>query len=420
MTNTSFILILCILLLLSAFFSASETAFSSLNKIRLKNLSNNGDNKALEALNIAENYSKFISTVLVGNNIVNIIIATIATVFFTRIIKDNGALVSTIVTTILVIIFGEIVPKRIAKVYPEKFAITVSSFISFLMIALTPLTIVFDFIGNTFEKIFDVSKEEDEYNSEELVTMVEEAEEQGDMDEHEADLITNAIEFNDLDVSEIFTPRVDVIACSNNDSIDEIEKKFRETGYSRLPYYKDSIDNIIGVIHEKDFYQIYYKKSSKPLSDILQKVIYTNGNVKISYVLRQLQSNKSHLAVVVDEYGGTEGIITMEDILEELVGEIYDEHDEIIEFIKKINDNKYVVNCDCEIDEFFDYFKLQLDDKEFEYNTVSGWIIDEMNKIPKKGEIFVFENIEVSISNSDEKEVKEAIIRPILDDKNNE
>lgn len=413
MSNTSYIVILCLLLLLSAFFSSTETAYSSLNRIRLKYLSNNGDLKASKALKIVDNYPKFISTILVGNNLVNIISATLATVFFTKLIGTNGPLVSSIAMTCIVIIFGEICPKRIAKIYPEKYAISVSSIVEVLMVVLTPLAFIFNLISTLIEKLFNVKGDEEEYNSEELVTMVEEAEEQGDMDEHEADLITNAIEFNDLDVNEVFTPRVDMIAVSNLDSIDEIDKKFRESGYSRLPYYKDTIDNIIGVIHEKDFYQIYYKKINKSISEILQKVIYTNGNVKISSVLRLLQKNKSHMAIVVDEYGGTEGIITMEDILEELVGEIYDEHDEIVEYIKKINDNDYIVNCDCEIEDFIEYFNLEVENDDFEYNTVSGWIIDKMDKIPIKGENFSFNNLEVTIKDANLKEVKEVSIKKV-------
>lgn len=412
MSNSGYIILLIVLVLMSAFFSSSETAFSSLNRIKLKYLVNNGDTKAEKTLKIAENYSKFISTILVGNNIVNITAATIATLYFSKIIADENkaALVSTIVMTIAVIIFGEICPKRIAKNSPEKYAMSVTPYVSFLMIILTPLTIIFDAIGSLAEKLFK-SNYDDEFSSDELVTMVEEAEEQGDMDEHEADLITNAIEFDDQDVGEVYTPRVDVVAVSSNESNDEIDQKFRETGYSRLPYFEGSIDNITGVIHEKDFYQIYFKKSNKSIKDILQKVIYTNENVKVSNVLRQLQAAKSHMAVVVDEYGGTQGIITMEDILEELVGEIYDEHDEIIEYFKKLNSNDYLINCDAHIDDLFDYLGIKTDENEIQdFNTVSGWVIDKMDKIPEVGESFTYKNLLVVVTDADEKEVKEVKI----------
>lgn len=413
MSNTSYVLILILLVLLSAFFSATETAFSSLNRIKLKYLMNNGNKEAEETLKLAENYPKLLSTVLVGNNIVNIVSATLATVFFTKLIQENGALISSILMTIIVIIFGEICPKRIAKSRPESFAIAVTPVVTIIAVLLSPITYLLNKFGDIIEKLF-TKEEEIDFSSEELVTMVEEAEEQGDMDEDEADLITNAIEFNDQDVGEIYTPRVDVIACSNSDSMDEIEKKFRETGYSRLPYFKDSIDNITGVIHEKDFYQIYFKKSNKSIDDILQKVIYTNENVKASNVLRQLQKEKCHLAVVVDEYGGTEGIITMEDILEELVGEIYDEHDEVIEYFKKIKENTYLVNCDADIEDLFDFLEIKIDTDQLDYNTVSGWVIDEMNKIPVNGDSFSCGDLKVTVTNADEKEVKEVKIERIL------
>ena len=417
MSNTTYIIVLAILVFFSAFFSATETAFSTLNRIKLKYLSNNGDKKAEKTLAIVDNFSKFISTVLVGNNIVNIVSATLATVLFTRLVGDNAALVSSIVMTIIVIIFGEVCPKRIAKMHPEDFAMAITPFLSFLMFILTPLTIIFDSIGTLAEKLFK-SEKDDDYNSEELVTMIEEAEEQGDMDENEADLITNAIEFNDLDVGEIYTPRVDVVAVTAYDSNDDIDQKFRETGYSRLPYYKESIDNITGVIHEKDFYQIYFKKSNKTIDDILQKVVYTNENVKISNVLRQLQSAKTHMAIVVDEYGGTQGIITMEDILEELVGEIYDEHDEIIEYFTKVNDKEYKVNCDAEIEDFFEYFNIESENDDYDYNTVSGFIIDEFDCIPKINDQIIYKNLKIIVIDADEKEVKELKIT-ILDDDNN-
>lgn len=418
MSNTTYIIFIVLLVLSSAFFSASETAFSSLNRIKLKCLANNGNKKAKETLEIVDNYPKFISTVLVGNNLVNIASATLATILFTKLFINNGALISSIVMTIIVIIFGEICPKRIAKGRAEEFAIAITPIISFFIFIFKPLTIIFDSIGNLAEKLFK-KQEDEEYNSEELVTMVEEAEDNGDMEKQEADLITNAIEFNDQDVKEVYTPRVDVVAANNNDSLDDIEKKFRETGYSRLPYFVDSIDNIKGVIHEKDFYQIYFKNSNRKLDSILQKVIYTNENVKISNVLRQLQASKSHLAVVVDEYGGTQGIITMEDILEELVGEIYDEHDEVIEYFKKINDYEYVVNCDAEIDDFFEYFNIQTDDDDYDYNTVSGFIIDEFDKIPSINDKIVYKNLEIIVRKANEKEVEELFIRILEDSKDN-
>lgn len=409
MSNTSFILILIVLIFFSAFFSASETAFSSLNRIKIKNLANDDNLLAKETLKIVDNYPRFISTILVGNNLVNIIAATLATVFFTKLLREDGPMLSSIVMTILVIIFGEICPKRLARSNPEGFALKATNVIKIVMFILAPLTYIFNVIGDLSEKLFKVKKEND-FDSDELVTMVEEAEEQGDMDKHEADLITNAIEFNDQDVADVYTPRVDVIFTSSSDSLDDIEKKFRESGYSRLPYYKNSIDNIIGFVHEKDFYQIFFKKSNKSIDEILQRVVYTNSNVKISKVLRLLQAAKSHMAVVVDEYGGTEGIITMEDILEELVGEIYDEHDEVVEYFKKLSNDEYIVDCDASIDDLFEFFNIN-NDENLSYNTVSGFVIDELDKIPAVGDKFIYKNLEIKVINASKKEVKEILVK---------
>lgn len=410
--NNSYIILLIILLLCSAFFSSSETAFSSLNKIRLKAYVNNGNKRAEETLEVAENFSKLISTILVGNNIVNITSATLATVYFTSLIGEKGATVSTIVMTVLVILFGEVIPKSLAKMYPEKYAMAIVPIIKVIIGVFTPITFVFNKLSNLIESLYK-SEEEEEFHSEELITMVEEAELDGSVDEHEAEIITNAIEFNDLDVGEIFTPRVDVTFVSDDDSMEDVAKKFRETGYSRLPYYEHNVDNIIGMLHEKDFYNIYYTKSKTTLKQILRDVFFTNENIKISALLRQLQKQKLHMAIVVDEYGGTAGIITMEDILEELVGEIYDEHDEIIEYFKKKNENTYIINCDADIEEMFEYLNIK-PEEEYDYNTVSGWVIDSMDKIPITGESFDLDNMHVIITKANGKTVQE--IKIILKD----
>lgn len=406
MNNNTMILILVALVLMSAFFSATETAFSSLNKIKLKNQANNGDKHALKTYNLSENYSRLISTILIGNNIVNILMTSLATVLFVKLLgEDLGVTYSTIIITVTVLIFGEITPKTIAKEMPEAFAMAVTPVISVLVTLLKPITFIFDQLKRLISYVFKVESD-DTYSSDEFITIVEEAHNEGEMDDHEADLLTNAIEFNDLDVKEILTPRVDVVAVDIRDSLDEIEKKFRESGFSRLPVYRDNVDNIIGVLHEKDFYYLYYTKTKTSLKQILQRVIYTSPHVKISALLRQLQSSKSHLAVVIDEYGGTAGIITMEDILEELVGEIYDEHDEIEEFYKKIDDNTYLVKGDLDIDDMFEYFNI-VTKEEYDFVTTSGWVIHNCDCIPQIGQEFDFENLHITVTDADAKKVNE-------------
>jgi CBS domain containing-hemolysin-like protein len=235
--------------------------------------------------------------------------------------------------------------------------------------------------------------------------MVEEANEDGDIEDHEADLITNALEFNDLDVGEILTPRIDVISVDADDyTIEEIELKYRDSGFSRLPVYEDSIDNIIGVLIEKDFYYHLFYEKSTDIREILKDVIFTSPQVKISSLLKQFQTSKTHMAVVVDEYGGTQGIITMEDILEELVGEIYDEHDEVIEYYKKLDDNVYLVKADVDYEDMFEHFGIDFDE-EYEFNTTSAWVIDMLDKIPVKGDSFDFRNMHIEVTDADSKKV---------------
>ena len=405
MNNNTILLVLVILVFSYSFFSASETAFSSLNKVKIKALANQDNKKAIKTLKLSENFSKLLTTILIGNTIVNVVAASLATVLFTNIFKNNGVAISSVVMTITIMIIGEILPKTIAKHMPEKFAMSVTPILNILITIFTPLTAIFNLLEKSLSKSF--KDNDDTYSTEEIITIVEEANEGGDIEDHEADLITNALEFNDLDVGEVFTPRTDIVAIDiDEDNTEKIEKLFRDSGYSRLPVYKDSIDNIIGVLHEKDFYyHLLYEKSSD-IKHILQNVLYTQSQVKISSLLKELQKSKLHMAIVCDEYGGTQGIITMEDILEELVGEIYDEHDEVVEYYKKINDDTYLVKGDLDINDFFEFFKIE-NKEEYDFNTTSAWVIDILDKIPDIGEKFDYKNISVEITDADEKIVNE-------------
>ncbi|MBR2533383.1 MAG: HlyC/CorC family transporter [Erysipelotrichaceae bacterium] len=405
MDNNTILLVLILLVLCYSFFSACETAFSSLNKIKLKALANTGNRKAEKTYALTEKFPKLLTTILVGNTIVNVVAASLATVLFSNLYHNNGVAISSIVMTLVIMIIGEIIPKNIAKYVPEKFAMNVTWILNILVFLFTPLTFIFSYLEKLISRLFYV--ENDTYSTDELLTMVEEANEEGDMEDHEADLITNALEFNDLDVGEILTPRIDVIAIDfDEDSVEDIELMYRDSGYSRLPVYEDSLDNIIGVLHEKDFYyHLLYEKSTN-IKEILQEVFYTSPHVKISSLLKQFQTSKSHMAVVVDEYGGTQGIITMEDILEELVGEIYDEHDEVIEYYKKLDDHNYLIKADLDIDDLFEHFGIETDE-EFEFNTTSAWVIDVLDKIPVKGDGFDYKNMHVEVTDADSKKVNE-------------
>ena len=377
---------LVILVGFSAFFSASETAFSSLNQIRLKSRAEDGDSSAARVLNMAEQYDKLLSTILIGNNIVNIAAASIGTILFTRMLgAERGATVSTIVLTIIVLIFGEVTPKSLAKEMPEKVATAVSPFLVLLLALMTPLTWMF----TQWKKLlghFVHSGEADTITEGELMTMVSEAENDGELTDRESELIRSAIEFDDVEVEEILTPRVDVVAVEDDIPLEELAQTFAESGYSRLPVYHGTIDNIIGVVHEKDFYIARLKKATK-IDDLVVPTLYTTGSTQISQLLRTLREQHHHLAVVVDEYGGTEGIITLEDILEELVGEIWDEHDEVTEDFRKQSDGSWLVSGSASVDDLYEELDLP-EEEDIDSNTVNGLVQEKTCHLPKVGDRF--------------------------------
>ena len=420
MSNTMTLIgILVILVFCSSFFSATETAYSSINKIKLKNMASAGSRKAQKALELADGYDRLLSTILVGNNVVNILASSLATVLFVQNLGfgDAGVSLSTAVMTIVILIFGEISPKSIAKETPEKFAMAVAGVIGFIQTLLTPINFLFSLWKKLLSMMFKVEND-DSMTQEELLTIVEEAQNEGDLETHESDLICAAIEFNDLDVKDILTPRVDVIAVDVTDSLDEIELMFRNNNFSRLPVYENSIDNIVGVIHEKDFYNLYYNHMGT-FKSITQTLLYTSPHVKISSLLKQLQSSKTHMAVVLDEYGGTAGIITLEDILEELVGEIYDEHDQVKEYYKELDPNTYLIECDMDLDDMFEFFGLE-DEEDYDFITVSGWVIHELERIPKVGESFTYKNLVVTVTQTDARKVIEVKVSVIPQDQSEE
>ncbi|MBU1143564.1 MAG: hemolysin family protein [Firmicutes bacterium] len=400
------IIVLALLILFSAFFSATEIAFSSLNQIKIKHLAQNGHRGAKRTLVLSENFDKVLTTILIGNNIVNIGAASLATVLFVSYWgEDAGVTISTAVMTTLVLIFGEITPKSIAKKIPETYALTVTPILIFLMFILTPLNIVFSFWGRFINKLFKLKKEV-ATTEDELLTYVSEVQQEGGINENEGDLIRSVIDFDDLIVEEIFTPRVNVVAISENDDLKKITHAFRHSGYSRLPVYDTNIDHIIGIINHKDFYnRVLLEKQA--LDTIIKPPVFVTEYMKVSNLLELLQEHKSHMAIVKDEFGGTLGIVTMEDILEEIVGDIWDEHDEIIEQMIQIDEKNYRVKGNADLEDIFDELGI---DEELEFSTVNGWAQDELGKIPSIGEVFNYKNLTVTITSADTKKVLEVNI----------
>lgn len=391
--SISSILILVLLITMSAYFSATETAYSSLNKIKLKSIANKGNKKAKLALELSEKYDSVISTILIGNNIVNIATASLATVLFTKLLGSSGVTVSTIVMTILILIFGEISPKSIAKDIPEIFAIVSAPLLNVFCIILKPVNHIFCLWKKLISKVLKIQKHSG-ITEDEILTIAEEAENEGGINPQQLEIIKSAIELNEQEVIEAFTPRVDMIAVKDSCSKEELLNLFIESGFSRIPVYHDNIDNVIGIINEKDLINIVVNNNNEEISSIIKPLNVIQPHMKLSHLLKVLQNNKSHMALIADEYGGTMGIITLEDILEELVGEIWDEHDKVVNDIEKIGEDEYIVRGNANIEKVLE--EVDLED-EFEVNSVNGWVIQQFGKIPKVGESFEYKNLKIVI-----------------------
>ena len=395
-SSTFMLVSLVILVFLSAFFSASETAYSSLNQIRLKSRAESGDAQAKKVLALSKRYDNLLSTILIGNNIVNITMSSLGTVLFTQMLGGKyGPTVSTAVITIVVLIFGEITPKSLAKEMPEKFAIFSAPVLNLLIALFTPLNFLFGAWKKLISRFFG-GKEIDVVTDAELLTMVGEAENDGELTDHESELIRSAIEFDDVEVGQILTPRVDVVAVSDEDTMEELAQTFETSGYSRLPVYHETIDNIIGVIHEKDFYAAM-RKHKTDVSSFLGAAMYTTKTTQISELLRQLKEEQHHLAVVVDEYGGTSGIVTLEDIIEELVGEIWDEHDEAIEEFRRQADGSWLVAGSASVADLYEELSIP-EDEEISSMTVSGPVQEATSRLPKVGDRFVIDRYDGEVT----------------------
>lgn len=398
------VVVIIILIILSAYFSATETAFTSLNRIRLKNLAGTGNKRAKLVLALEEKYDRLLTTILIGNNIVNITMTSIATVLFVDLYGVYGSTISTIVMTVVVLIFGEISPKIIAKESPENFSMFSAPFLRILMVILKPVNFLFMQWKKIIRTVFKINDDRS-ITDDELITIVEEAETEGSLDEERSELIQNAIEFNELEAYDVLTPRVDVEAIEIDEQKEEVAKIFLETGFSRLPVYEENMDKILGVLNQKDFHNFVIGQK-KEISDYVTPVVFTPGSIKIATLLKRMQKAKTHIAVVVDEYGGTEGIVTMEDIIEELVGEIFDEHDATAsQEILQIYDGSYRVLGGASVEKMFDYFGLKYE--EMDVTTANGWVVVNLDKLPEVGDSFEYKNLKVRVTKADGKRALE-------------
>ncbi len=393
---------MAVCLLLSAYFSATETAFSSANTTRLRTLAEKGSGGAALTLKLLEQYDRLLSTILIGNNIVNIATASIGTVLFVRHYGDAGATISTVVVTVVVLIFGEISPKSIAKDCAERCAMLSAPILRVFIWVLLPLNRLFSLWKKLLSRVFRLGGES-KMSQEELLMLVDEVQQDGSIDRDEGELLKNAIGFSEQEAQDILIHRVDLAALPVTAGKEEIAALFTQTKYSRLLIYEDSIDHILGTVHQKDFY-VGCGVTDKPLRDIIAPPVFALENEPIRLLLKKLQQAKTHVAVVVDEYGGTCGIVTMEDILEELVGEIWDEHDEEEVFLRKLGPDTYTVDAAMDLEDFAAYFHVKTGS---EMVSVSGWVMEQFGRVPEVGDSFTCGDLQVEVMRVENHRIEE-------------
>lgn len=401
--------VLIIVLLTSAYFSAAETAFLNYNKSRMRNMEANNKKAAL-VLNLEDNYDNLMSTILFFRSVLNVTAASLIIFIFSKLFVNKGILISTVIAIFIIMTAGELIPRGLANMAPDKTAMSCAPSMRLFMRICSPFNFILATLKELIYRVFKAEEQPSVYEDD-LRTVLDEVENEGVIDKSESDLIRSAIEFNETVAEDIYTPRIDIVGIEENESLESIKEKFILSGYSRLPVFSGGMDNIIGVLHEKDYYQALHRKE-KDINKMVSKTIYVTPNKKISELLKELQISKAHMAIVIDEYGGTEGLITMEDIIEELVGEIWDEHDEVIEWFKKIGEDKYLVSCNADIDDMLDLFGIEVDD-ELDITTVNGFVTMLFEGIPEEGGRIVYKDLDITVTKAEAKRVIEIQVERI-------
>ncbi len=399
-----------ILLAFSAFFSASETALSSANKIRLKTRAEDGDRKAARALELIEGYDKTLSAILVGNNVVNLYSASIATAAAIAMFGEKGSAIATAITTVLVLIFGEILPKSFAKDHSETFSLAVAAPLSFIRTILTPVVWIFIQIKRLFTGRNSGMNLQPSVTEDELKTIIDTVEEEGVLSEQETDIIQSAIDFDNTTVQEILVPRVDMVAVEMNTPTEDILSTCLDNGYSRIPVYQNSIDNIVGVLHAKDLLNCLAKNKPIVVSELMRDVMFVYRTKRINSLLADFRRTKQHIAIVTDDYGGTVGLVTLEDVLEELVGEIWDETDSAEVPIRAISENKWEVQGDVNIEDLFETIGFSDRNFDCDYSSVAGWVLDVLEHIPVAGEHFGYKNLRIVVQKVEDQRILSLLV----------
>ena len=396
-----------ILIILSAFFSSVETAFSTVNTIRLKHDAQNGSKKAKDALYITENYDKALTTVLIGNNIVNISCSSIATVLCINLFGDMGAAISTGAVTLLVLTFGEIMPKCIAKERADSYCLFTAKALRILMTVFTPIVFIFIKMKSAALKRMHKNEKTPSVTEDELKYIIESIEEEGVLEQQERELVQSALDFDEKTVQEVLTPRVDITAIEVNDDVRDIAKLILSERYSRIPVYKDTLDNVIGILHTRDFLEAIVNGETPNIQELIQPAYFIYKTKKLSKVLTDFKHKKLNIAIVSDEYGGTVGIVTME----EIVGEIWDEDEEIEHMYKELSDGSYEISGDMDIDEMLELFALDPKTIQSESVSVGGWVLEMLGSIPNEGDSFQFDSLFITVAEVSEQRITRLIMK---------
>ncbi|SHH00860.1 HlyC/CorC family transporter [Tepidibacter thalassicus] len=399
-------LLLFLLLGISSFFSASETALMSLSKIKIRHMTEENIKGADLVNKLIENPNRLLGAILVGNNVVNIGASALATSLFIKLFKENGAVIATVFMTTLVLIFGEITPKSLAAQKSEEVSLKVSKIISFVVIILNPIVVVFNHLSKFMIKLFGGNPDVHQpfITEEELRTMIDVSHEEGVLEVEEKEMIQNVFEFGDLQVKDAMVQRTDVVAIDIESTYDEIVEIFKEDHFSRMPVYEENIDNIVGILNVKDLVFVEKDKQNFDIKTYMREPFFTFEFKKITELFQEMRQEKVHMAIVLDEYGGTAGIVTMEDLLEEIVGDIEDEFDEEDDEIKIINENEYIVDGSTRITLVNEIVGTNIESEEFD--SIGGVLIGQLGRLPEQGEVVEYNNIRFIVESIDKNRIK--------------
>lgn len=404
-------IVIGLLILCSSFFSCIETAFSCVSTARLKNEESKGNKKAKNALFITENFDKALTTILIGNNVVNLGCSSLATVLCMNIFQNFAAAISTGLTTILVLTFGEIIPKCIGKEKSEAVALNTAIILKGLMIVLTPLSFLFIAIKTGALKLLNIRNDSPTVTEDELKYIIEHSENEGVLEEEESEMVQSALEFDEKSAFEVLTPRVDMLALDIDDDFETNKNKILTERYSRVPVYKENLDNILGILYTRDYLEELIDGKTPDIKLLINDAFFTYKSRKLSALMNDLRKNQVNMAIVTDEYGGTLGIVTMEDLIEEIVGEIYDEDEDIEKEYTKLRENCYFVSGDLEFDQLLELTDREDFNNDTESHTVGGFIFEHMGRIPKEGDKFEIDGLSFEVYKVEERRIISAIVK---------